>query len=191
MNWYNKFLISGKIQSEDDNFSWAYIAVSQEVKDLHKRITDDFKETDLYVEEKGDGDYSYGIEDDPHITLFYGFDGDDPTDIIKVLKGESGGNISIDSVDIFEKDEYDVLVARCSSAALQKLHKKLVDELELEEKFPTYKPHITLAYFKKGRAAKYKTSALRGLTYYAIDFDFDKVFFEDREDKKTTIKLLK
>jgi 2'-5' RNA ligase len=191
MNWYEKFVISGKIQSEDDNFSWAYVTVSPEVKDLHERITNDFKEKDLYVEKKNGTDWSYGIEDDPHITLFYGFDGDDPTNVIKTLKGESGGNILIDDVDIFEKDEYDVLVAICSSTALQKLHKKLVDELELEDKFPTYKPHITLAYFKKGKAAEYKTSVLRGFTYYLIDFDFDEVIYEDTKDKSTTIKLSK
>ncbi|KKL17628.1 hypothetical protein LCGC14_2483660, partial [marine sediment metagenome] len=45
---------------------------------------------------------------------------------------------------------YDVAIVRCKSEELTKIHDELKDTLENEDTYPTYKPHITIAYLKKG-----------------------------------------
>jgi 2'-5' RNA ligase len=189
MNWYKKYIISKKIQNKDSNFSWVRLDVPKKIKDVHSSVTKEIKETDLYYEDQGGDDWSYGIEDAPHITVKYGLEFDEPDEVLESLDGEKGGNVEIEDIEIFEQDDYDVLVARCKSKALNKLHDKLSKDLKIEDDYPEYKPHITIAYFKKGRAKKYKSMAFKALTYYLLDFDFDKVVFEDRNDKETVIKL--
>lgn len=190
MNWYKKFLISEKVQKDDNNFSWVRVNAPDKIKKIHKSVTNEIKEKDLYIVDQGNGDYNYGIEDLPHLTVKFGIEFDEPDKVIELLKDESGGNISLEDIDIFEKDKYDVLIIRCKSKALSKLHKKLTDDLEIEDDYPVYKPHITIAYFKKGMAKKYKSMAYKAFTYYLLDFDFNEVIFEDRNDKETKIKLL-
>ena len=181
--------MAAKVQPKDDDFSWSYIEVPEEVMKSHRSFTKTIEKNDLYIEEAKGGDYHYGIEDEPHITAKYGFDFDDPTKVIEVLEDAKGGKVKVDAIDIFEKDEYDVLVIRCESKALAKIHTKLTDDLGIEDKFPDFKPHITIAYFKKGKAKKYKPLAEKHFLNKDIEFEFDKVFFEDTEDKTTKINL--
>ena len=64
-------------------------------------------------------------------------------------------NIKVDGVDIFENEKYDVVKFNVSpDGALQYLHDEL-SKLPNSNEFPDYKPHITLAYIKKGLGKKY------------------------------------
>lgn len=189
-NWYSKFLISEKVQNDDSNFSWIRLDAPEKIKDIHTDVKNEIDKDDLYIEDQGDGDWSYGLEDKPHITIKFGLEFDEPDEVIQSLKGEKGGKVKLDEIKIFDdNDKYDVLVVKCKSEALNRLHKKLTDDLEIEDKYPEYQPHITIAYLKKGKAKKYKAMAIRGFTYYLLDFDFNEVVFEDRNDKETVIKL--
>ena len=188
MNWYKK---SKKVQPKEENFAWVSLGVPKEIKEVHSDFTEFIASDDLYIEKKGRNDWSYGIEDDPHITVKWGIDFDDPEPIKEALDGEKGGNVTLEDIEIFEQDDYDVLVVKCKSKSLSKLHQKLTNDLNIEDKYPTYNPHITVAYLKKGMAKKYADMAKRWFTYYLLDFDFDTVVFEDTKDKKTSIKLSK
>jgi len=189
MNWYREYITAAKVQPKDDDFSWTYIEVPEEVMKLHRSFTKTIEKNDLYIEKAKGGDYHYGIEDDPHITAKYGFSFDDPKQVIEVLDGAKGGNVSVEAIDVFEKDEYDVLVIKCKSSALAKIHAKLTDDLGIEDKYPVFKPHVTIAYFKTGKAKKYKPLAEKHFLDKGIEFEFDKVFFEDTEDKTTQIDI--
>lgn len=192
MNWYLKFIEAEKVQPKESNYSWVRLDAPKEIIDIHQDYAhNEIDEEDLYIEEmKNRKDWSYGIEDSPHITVKWGIDFDDPSKIIKCLDGEDGGNVTLDDIEIFETNkDYDVLVVICNSDALQTLHQKLTDDLEIEDDYPTYKPHITIAYFKKGKAKKYLDSAKKAFTYYLLDFDFDKVIFENTDDQETVIRL--
>lgn len=189
MNWYRKYVSAAKVQPKDDDFSWSYIEVPEEVMKLHRSFTKTIEKNDLYIEEAKGGDYHYGIETDVHITLVYGFTFDNPKQVVELLDGEDGGEVNIDGIEVFEKDDYDVLVIRCKSKRLGELHRKLIDGTDTEDKYPEYKPHMTIAYFKKGKAKKYKPLAEKRFLDKDIEFSFDKVFFEDTEDKTTKIDL--
>ena len=190
MNWYKKYLIAKKIQPKDKKVSWVFMDVPKKIMDVQKSVAKEIDKDDLYIEEaETKGDWHYGLETEPHITVKWGVDFDEPDKVIDILNGEKGGNVEVDGIEIFENDDFDVLVAVCKSKALQKIHKKLTEELEIEDTHPEYKPHITIAYMKKGMAKKYKNTALKAFTYYLLNFDFDEVTFGSSKDQNTVIKL--
>jgi len=188
MNWYRK---SKKVQPKEEDFAWVSLGVPKDIKEVHSGFTKFIVSDDLYIDKQNKKDWSFGLEDDPHITVKWGIDFDDPKPVKEILDGEKGGNVTLEDVEIFEQDDYDVLVVKCKSKALAKLHKKLTNDLKIKDTYPTYTPHITIAYFKKGKAKKYADQAKKWFTYYLLDFDFDTVVFEDTRDKKTSIKLSK
>lgn len=192
MNWYKKYVMAEKVQMDDSNFSWVRCEISPTIKTRHVDFKKEFvNEEDLYIVKQEGNDWSYGYEDDPHITVKFGIDFDEPDKVIDSLKGERGGKIQAEDIDIFDnKEEYDVLVLKCNSEALNRLNKKLTNDLNIKDKY-SYKPHITIGYFKKGKAKKYEPQAMRHFLYYLEDgeFDFDEVIFQDRNDKDTVIKL--
>lgn len=189
MNWYRKFIEAGKIQKDDNNFSWVRVDAPEKIIDIHTSVTNKVDEEDLYIIDQGGGDWNYGLEDDPHITVKLGLEFDEPDQVIEALKNKTGGNVSIEDIDIFDNDKYDVLVIKCKSKELSNIHKILTDDLKIEDDYPIYKPHITIGYFKKGKAKKYKDMALKAFTSNKLDFYFDEVIFEDRNDQDTIIKL--
>ena len=131
MNWYKKYLVAEKVQNDDNNFSWIRIDVPDKIKKIHTHVVEEFKKEDLYIEQQEGGDYSYGIEDKPHITIKFGIEFDNPEKIINVLKNEKRGNVLIDGIEIFDNENYDVLVIRCKSKELNKIHKKLTHDLKI------------------------------------------------------------
>ena len=189
MNWYRKFIIAEKVQSGEENFSWVRLDVPEDIKKKHSKITKQINEKDLYKEENGAGDWTHGIEDKPHLTVKYGLEFDEPDKVIDALKKEKGGNVKIKEVEIFDNEKYDVLVARCESKALDKIHDRLTKVLNVEDNYPEYKPHITIAYFKKGKAEKYEDMVVKEFINLKLSFDFNEITFEDRKDKDTPIKL--
>lgn len=187
MNWYKKYLIAEKVQKDDNNFSWIYIDIPKDIKKIQQDIQKEIKEEDLYKIDKGNGKWNYGLEDNPHITVKYGIDFDEPDKIIEILDEENGDEVYIDSTEIFDNEKYDVLIIKCKSKGLARLNKKLTEDLKIKDSHPVYKPHITIAYLKKGKGKEYKYISDK----YLKDkkFKFAEVFFEDRNDKNTKIKL--
>jgi len=190
MNWYKKYIEAGKVQEEPNKYSWVRLDCDADIKDIHKGYTETINEKDLYILEQKGNNWSYGTEDKPHITTKWGINFDDPKKVIEVLEGEEGGEVMLDKIEVFDNDDnYDVLVILCESEALQRLHKKLTDDLEIEDTYPEYKPHITIAYFKKGRAKQYVKSATKAFTDLLLAFSFDELIFENRKNEETKIKL--
>ena len=66
------------------------------------------------------------------------------------------------------------------------LHKCLKTNVKNVDKYPSYQPHMTLAYLKCGNGMKYKGDE----RFKGLSFDFDEIMFEDSNDNKTDIKLV-
>ena len=102
------------------------------------------KDEDLYTEEEG-----FGREDEIHTTVLYGLEektGD------KVLEAVTPVNIKLGNITRFSDDEkpYDVMIIEIESEDLHNLNEYVGDEFEHITTYKDYKPHITLAYVKKG-----------------------------------------
>jgi 2'-5' RNA ligase len=182
MNWYQLY----KQADKEKSYGWVALElpdnIIKKVKDFQKKID----KKDLHID-KEDW-HGYGLEKEPHITVKYGLKTEDAEEVKKVLEGESGGKVSYDSIDIFKADEHDVLVMRMKSKDLARLHKTLKKNLKNDESFPIYKPHATIAYLLVGKGEEYKKMAE---DYFedGFTFDFDEIFFEDKDDNRADITL--
>ena len=185
MNWY-KTAKEKEVKDEDlqdyQSFGWTSIDVPKAVIAKVKAIQKTIDEDDLFI--KKEGDWKYGLEDDFHITVKWGLVTKDPEEVKKAVKGFKGGEVQLYKIDLFENDEYDVLKINADSDALSELNKGISDKLETEDSHPTYNPHVTIAYVKSGRGKKYTDAK-----FEKIKFSFDKIRFEDSDDKLTIIGL--
>jgi 2'-5' RNA ligase len=107
------------------------------------------KKEDLYIKE---GDSSYGLEDEPHVTILYGFDpkycNAEINDYLDALSLEAF-EIEITKVDYFNNEDFNVLKFSISSPKLSELNKKMKDNFDYENDYPDYKAHATIAYLNK------------------------------------------
>tara|TARA_R110000824_G_scaffold148242_2_gene317810 strand:- start:18704 stop:19279 length:576 start_codon:yes stop_codon:yes gene_type:complete len=177
MSWYNIYREANKT-----SYGWTCVhtpeSISKKTIDFSKTIPD----RELFKEQEG---WEDGIEDKPHITVLYGLETLDVKKVENALHGEKGGTVELGKVDVFESEEYDVLIVRVKSRALHKLHKCLDVNLKNVNSFPKYQPHITLAYLKCGNGKTYKNDN----RFEGLSFEFNEIMFEDSKDRKTDIVL--
>lgn len=105
-----------------------------------------------------------GYEDDPHVTVIYGFHGDLSKDLKSLLRcwGPLCGTTG--KVSRFRGKDRDVLKVEVKSPCFKSMHKFLMTHFkkEITTNFPEWHGHITLAYVKP-KACK----ELDGNTFFA------------------------
>lgn len=106
-----------------------------------------------------------GLEQEPHVTVLYGFDiGFEAEQIKKLLNAPI--SIELGKLSRFECEKYDVLKFDIDCPELENLHKKIAGQFE-DEITPsehTYHPHLTVAYVKKGTNKDLDGSEFEGET---------------------------
>ena len=119
-----------------------------EMFNIHNKINPD----DLYTEPDDD---SFGLDDEPHVTLLYGFHDTVTTDdILEIVDKYTFGNCDISNPSLFKKEKYDVLKYDVLGDSLHEANKELT-KLPHTTDYPDYHPHMTIGYIKKGRGQKY------------------------------------
>jgi len=99
----------------------------------------------LYTEE---GDRSYGLENEAHITLLYGLNKEVTKDeVFDALKGFTVTEIKLKNVSAFKNEKFDVLKWDVEAPVLFDMNEELI-KLPHENDFPNYHPHATIAYLK-------------------------------------------
>jgi len=117
-------------------------------------LLDSIHQEDIYkVEGK-----NYGLQPRPHLTLLYGIH-DTVTDeqIQSCFQDatEDDFKVEISGISLFENPEFDVVKLEVNKTPkLEEIYKNL-SEFPNSNQFPDYKPHITIAYVKKGLGQKY------------------------------------
>jgi 2'-5' RNA ligase len=147
-----------KESSGQHEFGCAMIELKHEnFLKMFNEVTSKIDEKDVYEEP---GQTTHGIENNPHLTLLYGFEKEVNIENIKSkLQGFKDITIEIDGVDFFENENYDVLKFNVKlTKQLEDIHNKL-SELPNQDKYPQYRPHITIAYLNKGTGAKHKDTS--------------------------------
>jgi len=130
-------------------------------------------------------DDSMGREDTIHCTVLYGLVDEDPDPVRKILQGESPIKATLGKISLFENEDYDVVKIDVKSKDLHRIHNKLKDNLENEDKFPEYQPHITIAYVNPGEGKTYSGSD----EFEGIELNFNKIRFSSKTEEITWIRL--
>lgn len=137
---------------------------------------------DLVEDDKG----SMGREDEIHATVLFGIKDSLPGGVTKVVGATEPFEARLGLVTLFQdKKDYDVVKLDVEAPELHKLHYALIEAVPCEESFPTYVPHVTVAYVRKGAGDKVLGSdEFRGKT-----FKVDSITFKDADKNVTRIPL--
>lgn len=131
-----------------------------------------------------------GRELDCHVTLLYGLITNDPEPVREVLACYPQPEIALmtNGVSVFERPDYDVLKIDIISPSAESIHHLFKRKLENKWEWPSYLPHISLAYLKKGLGRIY--CAPGNLENFEKDLiRVSEVVFSDSKGKKTVISL--
>jgi len=145
---YMDFLI------ESGQYKFGCVMVEVPVSNWDNLLSSIEKE-DIY---EVDGDRSYGLQENPHVTILYGLHSGVSAGQVKEIFDSFEGDIriEIDGIGIFENKDFDVVKMNVvPTEGLQRLH-DMLSELPNSNEYPEYKPHMTLAYVKKGCGKKYE-----------------------------------
>ena len=91
-----------------------------------------------------------GREDVPHVTTLFGLHTNNPLIVDNAVRGFGEFEIRFGPVSRFECPEYDVLKLDIQSDGIRRLNARLSESCENTQTHPTYIPHCTIAYVKKG-----------------------------------------
>lgn len=112
------------------------------------------KEIFLSIFQKDDPREEYGLENVPHISVLYGIKKeDDYFDMRDKLKNFGKIEFEIGKIKSFRNVDkpYDVIVLEIISPKLNELHNFLKEKYDNAFSFPTYTPHMTIAYVQKDK----------------------------------------
>jgi len=127
------------------NEGLSYGCLMMQLPDNLKEKILDWSSTNVNNKKLGE----FGLELTPHITVLYGFPANfDVQSLLPLLK-EQTFSFTLDKVSKFENDD-DVLKISVKSDDLRALHHKIKRKFDVTTTYPTYLPHITLAYVKSG-----------------------------------------
>lgn len=93
-----------------------------------------------------------GREDHPHVTVKYGLTTRDlPPELSEIAKTTKPFPIFMGVISLFTTNpKHDVVKIDVESPVLRALNKRISDAIPHEDTYPTYHPHLTVAYVQKG-----------------------------------------
>lgn len=107
---------------------------------------------DIYSEE---GPQTYGLEDEPHVTLLYGLHEEvTPLSISNVIHSHNFGTVWLYEPSLFSQPNYDVFKFKAVGDSLHQVNRQL-RQYPHTTSFPEYNPHLTIGYLKPGTVKKY------------------------------------
>ena len=126
----------------------------------------------------------HGRENDIHVTVLYGINSQFPEQSVSLLKPQEPFQIELGKVSLFTSNaDYDVVKIEVMSKKLHDLNKLIKTSVKNFQSFPTYKPHVTVAYVKKDTCKNLKGN------FRGIRWETNTLVFSSKNGEKTRIKL--
>lgn len=150
---------------------------------LKKWGMENISEKDIYTEPGK----NKGRETEMHVTVKYGLHTNDIEEVKEVVEDFNPFDIELGKISKFShpEKEYDVLKIDVSSKGLHKLNELIADSLETTDEWNKYKPHVTLAYVKKGTCS----DLVGNKAFDGKKFKANILEFSPSKGNKQTIKI--
>ena len=177
-----KLITDGEETNKKMDCVMAFADIKSEIWDS---FLDKINRKDLYVDENNPDEYGYEIE--PHITIVYGILSmeNNKDSILTLIKNFKSFSAQCSGIGIFESTDYDVVKLNIiPNEQILEYRKILLDNTKNEQTYSEFKPHMTLAYVKKGEGKKYIEEYKNPITFY-----FDSIVYSDYEYKQTKIDI--
>lgn len=132
-----------------------------------------------------------GRETEPHVTLLWGIHSADPKESAEALKSHKPISAVLRHTSLFpaseKHPEHDVLKIEVHSPDLHTARGKLAKAVKNTQTFPSYHPHVTVAYLAPGQGKKYSGRMIPGVSGKKVNFDH--VEFSSKDGNKTKMPL--
>lgn len=149
-------------------------AVPAKARTLHRKLAAQIDE-DVLAED--------GIEEHPHITVQYAPKDGTFEDVKAVLDDCPPAACKAEKLTVFpandDRPDSDVIVIEVQSDDLAALKKAVKEASQAVDTYPTYRPHITVAYVQAGKGDEVAAS----LKFEPSDFEVDRLQFSDTDGK--------
>jgi 2'-5' RNA ligase len=130
-----------------------------------------------------------GREAEPHITVRYGLI-DEAEVAVDALKGFGEITAKVSGVGVFNSKEHDVLILTVDSEDLHRANRLLGQTCRYKKADFDYKPHITIAYVKKGLGEKIKSALKLDGENWSQPIQFDTAVVTNKNKSRYTAALL-
>ena len=143
--------------SSSNEEKFGCIMMDADIKNWNEFHTAGIEEDDVYLKPYDD---SYGLEEQPHVTILYGIHEEevDPQRMADLMEHYMKPlTVTIKEVDVFSGKEYDVVKYNVPISGQIQGYRDLFIQIPNTQSFPEFKPHMTIAYVKPGAGKKYKT----------------------------------
>lgn len=136
-------------EGDEPKFGCLMAMVSPELSSQFVEWTFDHVDPDEVVPDNG----KTGYEDEPHVTVLYGFHpGVTHDEVFAYIKDFGPITLTLGKISKFKQEDQDVLKVDVESKDLHEFNALLQEKFagRFDNKYPDYHPHMTLAYVKKG-----------------------------------------
>jgi hypothetical protein len=150
LQWLNE----SDTSANDEKFGC--VMMDADIKNWTEFHTAGIEREDIYLKPYDD---SYGLEEQPHVTILYGIhekevDPQRMADLIEYYMKPV--TVTIKEVDVFPGKEYDVVKYNVPLTGQLQKYRDLFMQIPNTQTFPEFHPHLTLAYVLSGKGGKYK-----------------------------------
>jgi 2'-5' RNA ligase len=137
---------------------------------------------DIFVSQT---DPSFGREDEMHATVLYGIHSEGSEEVKKIAQ-DGNLNVKLGKIEVFTNPlKFDVVVISVDSPDLVKMNEKMRSDIEYTNKYSEYRPHVTVAYVKKGKGWKHRGND----KWEGKEFSCDYIVFSSKNGSKERISL--
>lgn len=113
--------------------------------------------------------HSFGYEQKPHVTVFYGADIEKWSDFDSLgVDQDTDIGLLFTGLSFFKSNKFDVLKFDVHSDDLQSLYQSLIKRVGVTSSYTEYIPHSTVAYLKPGTSEKYRSLITDFLTSHKV-----------------------
>lgn len=144
---------------------------------------------DRYIFDDGSGEM--GREDNPHVTILYGLHTEDPVEVQRKMASLPPIQMTVGQMCSFHGNGRNHVVVRLAVEGedLIRANRYVTSSFKVTNKFPNYRPHVTVAYLKKMIDEPYYYQRFYNDSLKGMSVVFDTLEFSTPSGQKHEIRL--